>query len=175
MIHPYKHTTCFSTMKWRGNVRFHVVSTWNTRGVFVGIMLLLNLFSKTFKPRWNPPWRGEGGYLTKRFRPVCQQGELFGAVQLRSSRTNRSSLCWCQGVNSKWKIRVASLSLVSFRHLSVLIWGRLISYISICHLFAGCQYIMSFSLNFVCVLEFCLRRWNMTFLETEMKELSRST
>ena len=160
-------------MTW--NVRFHVVSTWNTRGVFVGMMLLLNWFSKRFKPRWNPPWRGEGGYLTKRFRPVRQQGEPFGAMQLRSSRTNRSSLCWCQGLNSKWKIRVASLSLVSSRHLSVLIWDRLISYINICHLFAGCQYIMSFSLNFVFVLEFCLRRWNMTFLETEMKELSRST
>ena len=26
----------YSTLKRRGNVRFHVVSTWNTRGVFVG-------------------------------------------------------------------------------------------------------------------------------------------
>ena len=33
-------------------------------------------------PRWNPPWRGEGAYLTKRFRAVRQQGELVAATQL---------------------------------------------------------------------------------------------
>ena len=54
-------------------------------------------------PRWNPPWCGEGAYLTKRFFPVHQQGELIGATQLRSSRINRSSLFWCQGLDSKYK------------------------------------------------------------------------
>ena len=49
-----------------------------------------------------------------------------------------------------WRIynRVA-LSLVFFRLLSVLVWGRLISYINIYHLFAGHQNITSFSLQFV--------------------------
>ena len=37
-------------------------------------------------------WRG-GAYLTKRFCPVHQQGELIGATQLPSIRTNRYSLC----------------------------------------------------------------------------------
>ena len=31
-----------STLKRRGNGRFHVVSTWNPRGVFVGILLLFS-------------------------------------------------------------------------------------------------------------------------------------
>ena len=31
---PYKHTTCIP----RWNERFHVVSTWNTRGAFVGFV-----------------------------------------------------------------------------------------------------------------------------------------
>ena len=39
------------------------------------------------------PWRDEGAYLTKRFGPVRQQGELVGATQLGWTRTNRSSLC----------------------------------------------------------------------------------
>ena len=28
----------YSTLKRRGNNRFYVVSTWNTRGVFVGVL-----------------------------------------------------------------------------------------------------------------------------------------
>ena len=36
----------------------------------------------------NPTWRSEGAYLTKRFRLVRQQGELVGATQLRSIRTD---------------------------------------------------------------------------------------
>ena len=30
-----------STLKRRGNGRFHVVSTWNLRGVFVGLLVLI--------------------------------------------------------------------------------------------------------------------------------------
>ena len=30
----------YSTLKRRGNERFHVVSTWNTRGVFVGTLAI---------------------------------------------------------------------------------------------------------------------------------------
>ena len=30
----------YFTLKWHGNDRFRVVSTWNTRGVFVGLTLL---------------------------------------------------------------------------------------------------------------------------------------
>ena len=33
-----------STLKQRGNGRFHVVSTWNSRGVFVGHMLLESVY-----------------------------------------------------------------------------------------------------------------------------------
>ena len=44
-------------------------------------------------PRGNPHSRGEAAYLTKRFHPVRQQGDLIGATQLRSTRTKRSSLC----------------------------------------------------------------------------------
>ena len=71
-------------------------------------------------------------------------------------------------------IRVASLSLESFRRSSVLSWGLLISYINLYHLFA-CQIYHIFSLHFVGVLELYLRRWNMTFWDTEMKGLSRSS
>ena len=53
-----------------------------------------------FPPRWKPHWRGKGVYLTKRFRPMRRHEELVGATQLRSTRTDRSSLCWCQGLDS---------------------------------------------------------------------------
>ena len=36
-----------STSKRRGNGRFHVVSTWNPRGVFVGNMLFLDYHSNS--------------------------------------------------------------------------------------------------------------------------------
>ena len=35
---PLQTLHVYSTLKRRGNIRFHVVSTWNTRGVFVGTM-----------------------------------------------------------------------------------------------------------------------------------------
>ena len=76
-----------------------------------------------------------------------------------------------------WRIyiRAPSLSLVYFRHLATLVRSWLISHINIYHLFAGCKYIISLSLQFANVLEFRLWRWNMIDLETEMKELARST
>ena len=40
---PYKHSTCYSTLKRRGNVCFHLVSTWNTRGMFVGVPVQLHI------------------------------------------------------------------------------------------------------------------------------------
>ena len=44
----------YSTLKRRGNVRFYVVSTWNTRGVFVGWSVVINgLFMPAcFKLLW---------------------------------------------------------------------------------------------------------------------------
>ena len=36
----YETFHVYSTQKRRGNVRFHVVSAWNTRGVFVGIFVV---------------------------------------------------------------------------------------------------------------------------------------
>ena len=66
----------------------------------------------------------------------------------------KSSLEWCcyiqkgqkdllcanvKDLIQSWRIwiRVASLSLVSFRHLSVLVWGRFISYINIYIIFVS--------------------------------------
>ena len=47
----------------------------------------------TFYPPswWNPPSRGEGACLTKRFQLGHQQEELLGVILLLSSRTNGSS------------------------------------------------------------------------------------
>ena len=36
----------YSTLKQRGNDGFHVVSTWNTRGVFVGKILKIQIITK---------------------------------------------------------------------------------------------------------------------------------
>ena len=47
--------------------------------------------SPSHRTRWNPPWRGEGAYLTKRFQPVHQQEELLGAMLIHLNRTNRCS------------------------------------------------------------------------------------
>ena len=44
-------------------------------------------------PLMKPTLTWWGAYLTKRFCPVRQQGELIGATQLPSIRTNRYSLC----------------------------------------------------------------------------------
>ena len=43
--------------------------------------------------------------LSKRFRPVRKQGELVGATQLHSSRTNRSSVC----ANTKDSIQIGRI------------------------------------------------------------------
>ena len=85
-----------------------------------------------------------------------QQGELVGVTELRSTRTNRSSLCSVKDLiqSRRILIRVASLSLVFFRHLSVLSRDQLISYINIYRLFVGRQYILWFSLQFCVWLEF---------------------
>ena len=62
--------------------------------------IMQKLFSEVFytstPPRWNPPRRGDGAYLTKRFQSVHQQKELVGAMLLRLSRTNGSSSILCQ-------------------------------------------------------------------------------
>ena len=36
----------YSTLKWRVNDRFHIISTWNTRGVFVGLKEKIQLINK---------------------------------------------------------------------------------------------------------------------------------
>ena len=60
-----------------------------------------DLYTPTLTPQWNSPWRGEGAYLTKKFRPLRQLGKFVGARQLRSNRANRSFLCQCKGFDSK--------------------------------------------------------------------------
>ena len=67
--------SCFSNYAWWKH-------TWKTKKTYA-----------IFTLRWNPPWRGEGAYLTKRFHPVCQQEKLVGEMQLPSIRTSRSFLC----------------------------------------------------------------------------------
>ena len=54
---------------------------------------LRNLFQLCFVTclapfRWNPPWRGERSYLTRRFQPVHQEEELVEVMLPRSSRKN---------------------------------------------------------------------------------------
>ena len=41
--YPYKHTTCIPRWNY---VKIHVVSTWNTRGVFVGMSGYINFAYK---------------------------------------------------------------------------------------------------------------------------------
>ena len=126
-------------------------------------------------PLMKPTLTGWGG-LTKRFQPAHQQEEVVKAMLLRSSRTNKFSLCQCQRLDSKRKtLDWSSLlhfsifpSLVGFRARPTYIVYQYISPFagSICHIVFSpvCQ-----------LLEVRLWRWNMTFLETEMKELRKST
>ena len=44
-----------------------------------------------------------GLILLRGFHPAHQQVELVGAMRLRSTRTNRSAYCLCQGLDSKLK------------------------------------------------------------------------
>ena len=124
--------------------------------------------TKTPPPRWNSPCRSEGAYLTKRFCPVRKQGEHVRVAQLRLGRTNRSSSCNAKDLiqNGRTQIWVASKSLVLFRQLSVLDWGWLISYINIYHLSLGRYHIV-----FSPVFQFHLWRWNMTFLQSLIRNL----
>ena len=80
-----------------------------------------------YAPWWSSPWRGEGPYLTKRFRPVRQQGS--SSEQRNYARAEQTDLFMLMPRTSF--IRVASLSLVSFRHLSALARNWLMSYINI--------------------------------------------
>ena len=50
-----------------------------------------------------------GGSISKSFHPVCQQEELAGATQLRSSKTNGSFSC--RGPDSKGRIHIGVVSL----------------------------------------------------------------
>ena len=44
-----------------------------------------------------------GLILLRGFHPDHQQVELVGAMRLRSTRTNRSASCLCQGLDSRLK------------------------------------------------------------------------
>ena len=108
-------------------------------------------FTRPAPSRWNPPWLGEGTDLAKRFRPVSEQGQLVGATQLHSIRTNRS-LCLRQGPDSKWKEldQISLLIFSIFTSLAGLLSGRLIN---IYDLFMCSQYIISLSWSGVLSLE----------------------
>ena len=47
------HHVC-STLKRRGNARFQVVSTWNTRGVFVGLTFKSRIKTVSRRQTMNP-------------------------------------------------------------------------------------------------------------------------
>ena len=83
-----------------------------------------------------------GLILARGFHPTHQQVELFGAMWLRSTRTNRSAYAYAKYLIQSW--RISSLSLVSFRNLPV--WVRptyiLDQYTSSLR---GAHYIISFS------------------------------
>ena len=92
-------------------------------------------------------------------------------------RTEQTDICYANAKkllqNGKTYIGVAFISLVPFWQLLFLDRGRLISYINIYHPFAGEIYHIVFYP--ICRrLEFRLWGWNMTFLETKIKELGRS-
>ena len=83
-------------------------------------------------PLWNPPWRGEGAYLRCFGQSVKKESSSERRNYVRAERTD---LLYANAKDllqsGRIYIKVASLSLVSFRHLSVLARGRLISYINI--------------------------------------------
>ena len=90
------------------------------------------------------PWRGEGAYLTKRLQSIAstRRARWSGCCNVQSQQTGLFYAI-AKDLIQSWRIliRVASLSLVSFRHLSVKARGRIISYINVYHLFASSNYI----------------------------------
>ena len=119
-------------------------------------------------PPRNSPCRGEGAYPTRSFNQSAS-----------TRRARRNDYFVLQGLTDlifanakdliqsrRIQIRVASLSLVSFRSLSVLSAGRLISNINLYHLFA--EHYISFFLQFRVgwsfvfggkIWHFQIRRW----------------
>ena len=71
--------------------------------------------------------------------------------------------------------RIASLSLLSFRHLSARLRSRLISYINMYIFLQVANISQCFLSSLTACWSFRFWTWNMTFLDTEMKELGRST
>ena len=63
------HHLCF----WKGScclfsVKGHLNESQET-SFFVFKNISAGVFTRASPPRWNPPWHGEGAYLTKRFQP----------------------------------------------------------------------------------------------------------
>ena len=82
----------------------------------------LSSYRNQSPPRWNPPWHSEWAYLAKRFSPQCMNkwssSEWCGYVRYGQTDllcANARDLIQYGSI----KIRVASLSLVSFRILTV--------------------------------------------------------
>ena len=74
----------------------------------------------TILPRWNPPWRAEGAYLTKGFAQCIDKessSERGNCVQ--SEQTDLHAYTMDPIQSGRIWIRLAYLSLVSFRHLPV--------------------------------------------------------
>ena len=93
-------------IKWKINTNMILFITLSVQNQLVtrsadhcGTDKQLHLLTYALFPWWNPPWHGEGAYLTKRLHPMHQNGELVGTMLLRSSRTNRSSQVLCQGLD----------------------------------------------------------------------------
>ena len=105
-----------------------------------------------------------------------QQEELVGVMLLLSTRANRSSLCLYQGLDSRMNNLDKSSLLIFSIFSSLVCFSSGSTYILY-------QYISSFRwpsiyhiiFSPVCTdWSFRLWRWNMTFSDTEMKELGRS-
>ena len=105
-----------------------------------------------------------------------QQEELVGAMLLRSTRTNKYSLCLCYGLDSKLKNLHQSSLLIFSIFSSLFGFSSGPTYILY-------QYMPPFrrpSIYYIVFSPLCggwslrLLRWHLTFSDTEMKELGRS-
>ena len=83
--HVYNNNDASKCCKFKADVRY-----------FYG-----NRITQAFPPRWNPPWRGEGAYLTKRFSPSASTSR---ARRSNATRINRSAYVYAKDLIQSWRI-----------------------------------------------------------------------
>ena len=135
-----------------------------------------NNLQKTAPPRWNPPWGGEGAYLTKRFHPSASTSRAHRSVANTSDKDKQ--ICFMLMPRTWFKMsefRLEEPLDLSYLFVTWQVYHVAVLYpISIYIIFLRIRYIISFSLQFFGRMELRLWRWNMTDSEMEMKELGRS-